>query len=46
MEGLWLQPTCATDGNEWGIIWSQLQSIKGTMPVQKYYHCTCIITLS
>lgn len=38
MEVLWLQPTCAIDGNEWEITWNQLQSIKGTIPVQKYYH--------
>jgi hypothetical protein len=38
MEVLWLQQTCTIDEIEWEITWNQLQSIKGTIPVQKYYH--------
>jgi len=35
---LWLEPPCTIDGTEWEITWNQLQSIKGTIPVQKYYY--------
>jgi hypothetical protein len=38
MEVLWLDPTCAIDGTEWEITRNPLQSIKETIPVQKYYH--------